>query len=138
MNAGRVIYHLARADFLERVRFRNLLSDLSGERIVILSTHIVSDVEAIATRIALVNKGKLLCESAPEELLRELEGKVWEWTVSSDDLTLLKQKHIVSGTIRRSDGVQVRVVSATPPDPQAGSANPNLEDAYLYFVGGRQ
>ena len=122
----------------ERVRFRNLLSDLSGERIVILSTHIVSDVEATATRIALVNKGKLLCESAPEELLKELEGKVWEWTVSSDDLTVLKQKHIVSGTIRRSDGVQVRVVSATRPDPQAASANPNLEDAYLYFVGGRQ
>jgi ABC-2 type transport system ATP-binding protein len=122
----------------ERVRFRNLLSDLSGERIVILSTHIVSDVEATATRIALVNKGKLLCESAPEELLRELEGKVWEWCVSSDDLTALKQKYIVSGTIRKSDGVQVRVVSATQPDLQAGRVSPNLEDAYLYFVGGRQ
>ena len=122
----------------ERVRFRNLLSDLSGERIVILSTHIVSDVEATATRIVLVNKGKLLCESAPEELLQELEGKVWEWSVSSDDLAVLKQKHIVSGTIRKSDGVQVRVVSTTQPDPQAGSVDPNLEDAYLYFVGGRQ
>lgn len=121
----------------ERVRFRNLLSDLSGERIVILSTHIVSDVEATATRIVLVNKGKLLCESAPEELLQELEGKVWEWSVSSDDLAVLKQKHIVSGTIRKSDGVQVRVVSATRPNPQAGSVDPNLEDAYLYFVGGR-
>jgi ABC-type multidrug transport system ATPase subunit len=122
----------------ERVRFRNLLSDLSGERIVILSTHIVSDVEATATSIALVNRGRLLCESAPEELLKELEGKVWEWTVSSDGLTRLKQTHIVSGTIRRSDGVQVRVVSASEPDPQAGSVNPNIEDAYLYFVGGRQ
>jgi ABC-2 type transport system ATP-binding protein len=121
----------------ERVRFRNLLSDLSGERIVILSTHIVSDVEATATRIALVNKGRLLCESAPEELLRELEGKVWEWIVSSDDLIALKQKHIVSGTIRRSDGVQVRVVSATQPEASACSVSPNLEDAYLYFIGGR-
>ena len=122
----------------ERVRFRNLLSDLSGERIVILSTHIVSDVEATATRIALVNKGRLLCESAPEELLRELEGKVWEWCVSSEDLTALKQKYIVSGTIRRSDGVQVRVVSATQPEAQARNVSPNLEDAYLYFVGGKQ
>jgi ABC-type multidrug transport system ATPase subunit len=120
----------------ERVRFRNLLSDLSGERIVILSTHIVSDVEATATRIALVNKGKLLCESAPEDLLRELEGKVWEWTISSDDLPALKQTHIVSGTIRRSDGVQVRVVSAHPPEPSARGVSPNLEDAYLYFIGG--
>jgi ABC-type multidrug transport system ATPase subunit len=122
----------------ERVRFRNLLSDLSGERIVILSTHIVSDVEATATRIALVNKGRLLCESAPEVLLGELEGKVWEWTVCSEDLITLKQKHIVSGTIRKSDGVQVRVVSATQPEPQARIISPNLEDAYLYFIGGKQ
>jgi ABC-type multidrug transport system ATPase subunit len=121
----------------ERVRFRNLLSDLSGERIVILSTHIVSDVEATATHIALVNKGQLLRSAAPEDLLKELDGKVWEWTVQSDDLPALKQKHIVSGTIRRSDGVQVRVVSATRPEAQAGSVSPNLEDAYLYFIGGK-
>ncbi len=122
----------------ERVRFRNLLSDLSGERIVILSTHIVSDVEATATRIALVHKGQLLCESAPENLLQELEGKVWEWTVSSEDLPALKQKHIVSGTIRRSDGVQVRVVSASQPEEQSRSVDPSLEDAYLYFIGSKQ
>jgi ABC-2 type transport system ATP-binding protein len=122
----------------ERVRFRNLLSDLSGERIVILSTHIVSDVEATATRIALVNKGQLLREDAPENLLKELESKVWEWTVRSEDLPALKQKYIVSGTIRKSDGVQVRVVSATQPEAQAGSVSPNLEDAYLYFIGGKQ
>jgi ABC-type multidrug transport system ATPase subunit len=120
----------------ERVRFRNLLSDLSGERIVILSTHIVSDVEATATHIALVNKGQLLRESTPEALLSELEGKVWEWTVSSDDLVTLKQKHIVSGTIRKSDGVQVRVVSANQPTGESQSVSPNLEDAYLYFIGG--
>jgi ABC-type multidrug transport system ATPase subunit len=122
----------------ERVRFRNLLSDLSGERIVILSTHIVSDVEATATRIALVHKGRLLCESAPEELLRQLDGKVWEWCVASDDLMAFKQKHIVSGTIRRSDGVQIRVVSPSQPEAQAYIVSPNLEDAYLYFIGGKQ
>ncbi len=121
----------------ERVRFRNLLSDLSGERIVILSTHIVSDVEATATHIALVNQGRLLRESAPEELLQELEGKVWEWTVKSDDLPALKQKHIISGTIRRSDGVQVRVVHDGKPKADARNVSPNLEDAYLFFIGGR-
>jgi len=120
----------------ERVRFRNLLSDLSGERIVILSTHIVSDVEATATRIALVNKGQLLRESAPEDLLKEIENKVWEWTVASDELVKIKQNHIVSGTIRRSDGVQVRVVSESQPNANAQSISPNLEDAYLYFIGG--
>jgi len=120
----------------ERVRFRNLLSDLSGERIVILSTHIVSDVEATATHIVLINKGRLLCESAPEELLKELDGKVWEWVVKSEDLPALKQKHIISGTIRRTDGVQVRVVSESQPEASAQSISPNLEDAYLYFIGG--
>jgi ABC-type multidrug transport system ATPase subunit len=122
----------------ERVRFRNLLSDLSGERIVILSTHIVSDVEATATHIALVNKGQLLREDAPENLLNELENKVWEWTVLSDDLPALKQKYIISGTIRRSDGVQVRVVSADKPDSNAQNVLPNLEDAYLFFIGGKK
>ena len=122
----------------ERVRFRNLLSDLSGERIVILSTHIVSDVEATATHIALVNKGQLLREAAPESLLNELEGKVWEWTIHSDDLPALKSKHIVSGTIRKSDGVQVRVVSSDQPKAESRSVSPNLEDAYLYFIGGKQ
>ena len=122
----------------ERVRFRNLLSDLSGERIVILSTHIVSDVEATATHIALVNKGQLLREAAPEKLLNELENKVWEWTVHSDDLPALTQKHIISGTIRRSDGVQVRVVSTDKPDTNAQNVSPNLEDAYLFFIGGKK
>ncbi|MCX6059701.1 MAG: ABC transporter ATP-binding protein [Chloroflexi bacterium] len=122
----------------ERVRFRNLLSDLSGERIVILSTHIVSDVEATATHIALVNKGQLLREDAPENLLNVLENKVWEWTVLSDDLPALKQKYIISGTIRRSDGVQVRVVSADKPDSNAQNVLPNLEDAYLFFIGGKK
>jgi len=122
----------------ERVRFRNLLSDLSGERIVILSTHIVSDVESTATNIVLIDKGRLLRKAAPEDLLKELENKVWEWSVSSDELIALKQIHIVSGTVRRSNGVQVRVVSENKPETSAQSVSPNLEDAYLYIIGGRR
>ena len=122
----------------ERVRFRNLLSDLSGERIVILSTHIVSDVESTATHIVLIDKGRLLRKSAPEDLLKELENKVWEWSVSSEELVALKQKHIVSGTIRRSDGVQVRVVSEDRPEANAQNVSPNLEDAYLYIIEGKR
>jgi len=121
----------------ERVRFRNLLSDLSGERIVILSTHIVSDVEATATRIAMINKGRLLRDAAPEDLLKDLDGKVWKWTVSSAELPTLKQQYVISGTIRRSEGVEIRVVSGDQPNVQAVNAAPNLEDAYLYLVGGK-
>jgi ABC-type multidrug transport system ATPase subunit len=114
----------------ERVRFRNLLSDLSGERIVILSTHIVSDVEATATDIALISNGALVAHAAPEELLRGIEGRVWEWVVPSADLNAVKQCYRVSNTMRRSDGVHVRVIAQDAP-PGAQPVQPTLEDAYL-------
>lgn len=117
----------------ERVRFRNLLSELSGERIVILSTHIVSDVEATATEIALIAKGTLVVHATPEELLRKVEGKIWEWTVPSTELTAAREHYLISNTVHRSDGVHARVVSSTPP-PGAVSLPPSLEDAYLYFL----
>jgi len=118
----------------ERVRFRNLLSELGGERIIILSTHIVSDVEATATHIALINKGKLVASAAPEDLLRDVEGRVWEWIVPSAELTDAKQRFRISSTIRRSDGVRVRAVSETAPTPNAQRVAPTLEDAYLLHV----
>ena len=118
----------------ERVRFRNLLSDLSGERIVILSTHIVSDVEATATHIALINRGRLVVSAPPEALLQKVEGRVWEWMVPSSDLTDVKARFRVSATLRRSDGVRVRAVSDTQPAAGAQPASPNLEDAYLLFI----
>jgi ABC-2 type transport system ATP-binding protein len=117
----------------ERVRFRNLLSDLSGERIVILSTHIVSDVEATATNIALISQGVLVAHASPEELLRQVEGKVWEWVVASTELNAAKQRYLISSTSRRSDGTHVRVLAAQAPR-DAQPATPNLEDAYLYCL----
>ena len=118
----------------ERVRFRNLLSDLAGERIILLSTHIVSDVEATATEIVVVNKGRKLQHAAPEKLLQLLEGKVWQWVIASNDLPALKQSHLVSGTIRRENGIQVRVVSEASPSSAAQRVLPNLEDVYLHLV----
>lgn len=115
----------------ERVRFRNLLSDLGGERIVILSTHIVSDIEATADRIALVDHGRLLVQASPEELLRRVEGRVWEWIVASADLPAARAKHRIGSAVRRADGVLVRVVADHPPVPAARHATPNLEDAYI-------
>lgn len=118
----------------ERVRFRNLIADLSGERIIILSTHIVSDVEAAATEIALINKGNLLVHTPPETLLQAVEGKVWEWVISSTELQNARAQFLISSALRRSDGVHVRVVSETPPGPDARAATPTLEDAYLHFI----
>ena len=118
----------------ERVRFRNLLSDLSGERIVILSTHIVSDVEASATQIALIREGRLIRCETPEALLHSVEGKVWEWTVPSPELTAVREHHLISNTVRQSDGVHVRAVAEAAPSPGAQPVPPRLEDAYLYVV----
>ncbi|NIM92250.1 MAG: ATP-binding cassette domain-containing protein [Anaerolineales bacterium] len=117
-----------------RVRFRNLLADLAGERIVILSTHIVSDAEAAATEIAIINHGYLMKNTSPERLIRSVEGKVWEWIISSSDLNDAKRKYLISSTIRRGDGVHLRVVSEAIPGPDAITVMPTLEDAYLYFI----
>jgi ABC-type multidrug transport system ATPase subunit len=121
-------------DPAERVRFRNLLSDLAGQRIVFLSTHIVSDVEASATEIVVISKGRKLDHATPERLLQRLDGRVWQWIVPSDALSGLKQKHLISGTVRRQDGVQLRVVSDTSPAPEAEPLAPSLEDVYLHLV----
>lgn len=118
----------------ERVRFRNLLSDLSGDRIVIFSTHIVSDVEATATHIAVMSSGQLLVHAEPEKLLGSVEGKVWEGIISSNELPSVRQKWVISSTIRRSDGVQIRVVNRECPSSDMQPAAPGLEDAYLYAV----
>jgi len=118
----------------ERVRFRNLLSDLSGERIVILSTHIVSDVEATASDIALIDKGHLLTHAAPEALLGSVAGRVWEWTVPSAEIQTVRQKHLVSSTMRTGEGVRLRIVSESAPDQEAHNVAPTLEDAYLYVI----
>jgi ABC-type multidrug transport system ATPase subunit len=122
----------------ERVRFRNLLADLGGDRIVILSTHIVSDVESTATDIALISQGRLVTHAPPEELLRSVEGRVWEWVISSELLVAARQHHLISATARRADGVHVRVVAETPPAPDAQRVAPTLEDAYLARLAGER
>jgi ABC-2 type transport system ATP-binding protein len=115
----------------ERLRFRNLLSELSGERIVILSTHIVSDVEAVATGIAVIAQGRLITHGAPEDLLAGVSGRVWEVVVPSGDLPALRTRHLVSSTAHRTDGVHARVVAHQAPSPEARPLEPSLEDAYL-------
>jgi len=120
----------------ERVRFRMLLSELAGKRIVILSTHIVSDVEAVATSIVVLNKGRMVTHARPEDLLRIAEGKVWTLVVPSDELPALKQRHLISNAVHRSDGVHVRVIADQPPDAGAAPVPATLEDAYLHCIQG--
>jgi ABC-type multidrug transport system ATPase subunit len=118
-----------------RVRFRHLLAELAGERIVILSTHIVSDVEAAANDIAIINRGHLIVRSSPEELLQSVEGKIWDWVIPSAELPAAKQRYVLSSVIRRKDGLHTRVVAETSPAQEAQLAlSPTLEEAYLYCI----
>ncbi|MFI9626607.1 ABC transporter ATP-binding protein [Streptomyces sp. NPDC052042] len=118
----------------ERVRFRNLLSDLAAERVVMLSTHIVSDVESVASDIAVVARGRLLSRGSPEDLLTAVEGRVWEVLVDPADLPLIQKRQIVSRMIRTSSGVRVRMLTHVPPYATAERVEPDLEDAYLAVV----
>ena len=119
----------------ERVRFRNLLSDLGVGRLVILSTHIVSDIESIATEIAIMKHGALVALATPEELLRRAEGNVWEVVISSERFERFRGELVVSNAVRRPDGVHVRTVGAKPL-ADATQAEPRLEDAFLSVMGG--
>lgn len=125
----------------ERIRFRNLLASLSTDRIVILSTHIVTDIESIATDIALLSKGNVLAYMRPEQLLKHVEGKVWEWVIPASELHHVQKKYIVSSAVHRIDGIYARIVSNNAPSKKAYMIEASLEDAYLYYVsskGGRE
>jgi ABC-type multidrug transport system ATPase subunit len=121
----------------ERVRLRNLLSDLAGERLVIFSTHIVSDIAAIATSIALIAQGRLLIHATPEALLQQAAGQTWEWIVPADQVAAVRQHCRVSGAQRTGAGVRLRIVGAEPPAAAAVAAPPTLEDAYLLALQGQ-
>jgi ABC-type multidrug transport system ATPase subunit len=118
----------------ERVRFRNLLSDLGGERLVILSTHIVSDIESIATGIAVMREGSLIAHATPEETLRSAEGKVWEAIIPSEEFERQRSGLRVSAAVRKSDGIHARLVGTSAPVAGALPVEPGLEEAFLLLM----
>ncbi|OPJ63999.1 ABC transporter ATP-binding protein [Clostridium oryzae] len=122
----------------ERMNFRNLINSLAKDKIIMLSTHIVSDVEASAEKIVLMNKGKLICFCRNEELLNSLEGTVWECIVRENELKEIKEKYITGNIIRRNEGMAVRVISEAKPLANAVAIQPTLEDAYIYYTSGKR
>ena len=121
----------------ERVRFRNVLADLGAARLVILSTHIVSDVESIATQIAIMREGRLVAFATPEELMHRASGSVWDLVVSSEAFEQLRRTAKVSGALRKPDGVPVRVVGTEAPSRDASAGEPTLEDAFLHAMSAK-
>lgn len=117
----------------ERIRFRNIISAFSKNRIVILSTHIVSDVEFIADKILLMRKGKLFLTGTLEKITEQVKGCVWECLVEQQEVEQLNLRYAVSNLKNKEDKVCLRIVSKQKPMDQAVSVEPNLEDVYLYY-----
>jgi ABC-2 type transport system ATP-binding protein len=120
----------------QRVLFRNLLADLAGTRVVLLSTHIVSDVESVAADIVIMAGGRLRMRGTPQDLLHQAEGRAWELVVPPGALAELRQRHLVSKMVRTTAGVRVRVLAPSAPAPGAMPVPPDLEDAYLAIIHG--
>jgi ABC-type multidrug transport system ATPase subunit len=115
----------------DRVRFRTLLSSHTSDRLVILSTHIIADVEAVATRLVLLKEGRVRSDTTPEALLGEAAGRVWAVTLDADTARRLQAIYKVTGLVSSPRGMTLRIISTTRPHEDAVPAEPSLEDAYL-------
>lgn len=120
----------------ERIRFRNMISSLGRDRMVLLSSHIVADIEYIADEILLMKAGKITESGNLQEILQTVDGKVWECIKTPEQAEGLSQKFTVSNRKNTEDGrVVLRIVSDTQPAEDAAQISPNLEDVYLYGTG---
>lgn len=120
----------------ERIRIRNLISEIARDKIVIIATHVVPDIEFIAKEIIMLNSGRIIRSGSPLELLEELEGKVWNIFLTDEDICEINEKYKVSNISRDSGGVIARIIT----DSYDGrwkkeTVRPNLEDLYLYLNG---
>ena len=115
----------------ERIRFRNLLSDLAGDRTVLLSTHIVEDIAQTCQQLAVLKSGRVVFQGTTANLVRETEGKVWQVTTTG---TRPAGNMTVVSTLNMGSAVQYRVVSETMPQPGAQPVMPTLEDGYVWLM----
>ncbi len=119
----------------ERIRFRNLISELSEDRLVLLSTHIVSDVEFIAEQILLMKDGRFFYTGTSEDLIASMEEEVWTCVVPRQDVNQYLQKYPVGNVKHVAGGAELRILSETPPAENAVLEEATLEDAFLLYFG---
>lgn len=119
----------------ERIRFRNLISKLSEDRIILLATHIVSDVEYIAKEVIILKDGVLVTKDVPVNLINSVSDKVWEVNVPFENFENFMRENIVSNANHKKDSYCMRVIADEKPDDNAVNVQPNLEDVYLYHFG---
>lgn len=118
----------------ERVRFRNIISSLGKKRIVLLSTHIVSDIEYIADCILMMKNGELIRQGTENEVIADVQGYVWKCVVSECEVQGLNEKYVVSNLRNSGENVELRIVSDIQPMKNAEITEATLEDAYLYYT----
>lgn len=126
----------------ERIRFRNLLSEFAEDRIVILSTHISSDLESSCENIGVLDKGRIIWNGSTEELVKQAEGKVYLISAAKKQDKCIKEKYIVLNISASGAGARYRVLSDTTPEENHILQAPTLEDGYMYLLsrtdGGKQ
>ena len=122
----------------ERVRLRNLLSEYAGNKIVILSTHIVSDVEAIADEVFVMNAGQFIMHGTVAELAGQVKGKVWELNVPREQAHYWQEEVTVANYRNEGERVVLRIISDEKPSDGAVPCEPILDDAYLYYFGAKE
>ncbi len=120
----------------ERIRIRNLISEVSRDKIVIIATHVVADVEFIAKEIIMLNSGVILKSGKPADLLAEINGKVWNIYISDREISEVNDKYKVSNISREGESVIARIVAESYEDKwESETVRPDLEDLYLYLNG---
>lgn len=119
----------------QRIAVRNFISRIAFNKIVIIATHIVSDIEFIARDVILLKKGVIADHAQPAHLLKKIEGKVWRVGVNEADVTAMQQAFRVTGILKEDTGVSLRILADAPPVENAVPVKPTLEDYYLYVFG---
>lgn len=119
----------------ERIRFRNLISELSEERLVLLSTHIVSDIEYIANEILMMKDGTIVNKGTLDGIINSMPEKVWTCLVQQQSVSEITKRYKVSNMKSEHYGVDLRIISAEKPCESAVCVRPSLEDVFLYYFG---
>jgi len=118
----------------ERIRFRNLLVELSRERIVIFSTHIIEDISSSCNQVAVINRGKLKYAGTPTDMVSLGEGFVWQFTLTTSEFEKFQNKQMITNHLREGELIKVRAVAGEKPVADAVNVKPHLEDAYLCLL----
>jgi ABC-type multidrug transport system ATPase subunit len=118
----------------ERIRFRNLLVELSRERIVIFSTHIIEDISSSCNQVAVINRGRVKYHGTPMDMVHLAKNMVWQFDISATDFDKMENKHLITHHMRQGDLIRVRFLSKKKPAVDAVPASPILEDAYLCLI----